>query len=53
MFKNNSNKIVEIKVIDYIKSNQEFKDEYRYLYLSSIDFNKIITLIIHLVMDMI
>ena len=38
--KNNNNKIFEIKVIDYIKSNQQFKDEYRYLYLSSIDFNK-------------
>ena len=38
--KNNSNKIIEIKVIDYLKSSQEFKDEYRYLYLSSIDFNK-------------
>jgi len=38
--KNNNNNIIEIKVIDYLNSNQEFKDEYKYIYLSSVEFVK-------------
>lgn len=37
--KNINNDIIEIKVIDYINSNIEFKKEYKYLYLSPINFD--------------
>lgn len=32
------NEIIEIKVIDYINSDENFKEKYKYLYLSEIEF---------------